>query len=44
VAQALRLDVLSPGGLGAGEMTNLLAVDAQSLVDFCVFGHMVMGG
>lgn len=46
-AQALRLDVLSEGlvvegeskeGVGAGELTNLLAVDAQAVLDYLVFG------
>jgi hypothetical protein len=47
VSQALRLDVLSEGlgvegeskeGVGAGELTNLLAVDAQAVLDYLVFG------
>lgn len=43
--QALRLDILSSeagtdagsGGGGSGELTNLLAVDAQSVLELMVF-------
>ena len=42
--QALRLDLLSAGSTPPGELTNLLAVDAESLLLLMVWSHMLTGG
>ncbi|KAM3567837.1 hypothetical protein VYU27_010025 [Nannochloropsis oceanica] len=42
--KALRLDLLSTGSTPPGELTNLLAVDAESLLLLMVWSHMLTGG
>ena len=39
--KALRVDTRAPGSAGAGELTNLISVDAQRLLNFCSYMNMV---